>query len=86
MEPLAKNTVAAIRRRLERYGLRVVCARCGARGRHRPSIDGRLRKRPCPKCGGRLRSLAWAKKHDQAFAIECREERKLAAALTRWEE
>lgn len=79
------HVVAAIRRRVERYGLRVVCTRCGARGRHRPSFDGRLRLRPCPVCGGRLRSVAWAKKHAEAFAVECREERKLVAAVTAWE-
>lgn len=78
---------AAIRRRVERYGLRVICARCGARGRHRPSVDGRLRKRPCPVkgCGGRLRSVAWAKKHEAAFALECREERALIRATSAWE-
>lgn len=80
-----QRVAEAIRRRVERYGLRVVCCRCGARGRHRPSIDGRLRKRPCPKCGGRLRSVAWAKRYGAAFAAECREERALARATTAWE-
>lgn len=76
---------AAIRRRVERYGLRVVCLVCGARGRHRPSIDGRLRKRPCPKCGGLLRSVWWVQRHEAAAAALAREERALRSVVTSWE-
>jgi len=76
---------AEIRRRVERYGLRVVCLGCGARGRHRPSIDGRLRKRPCPKCGARLRSVAWVRNNAAAAARAGAQERAITTATTAWE-
>jgi len=82
---VSEAVTAAIRRRVERYGLRVVCLACGVRGRHRPSIDGRLRKRPCPKCGGRLRTVHWVATHEAAAAVEAREERAVQRAVTRWE-
>lgn len=75
----------AIRRRVERYGLRVVCLGCGARGRHRPTLQGRLRKRPCPKCGARLRSVAWVRAHPAAAAQAGAEERAITTATTAWE-
>jgi hypothetical protein len=80
-----KHVTEAIRRRIERYGLRVVCLGCGARGRHRPSIDGRLRKRPCPKCGGLLKPVWWVARNEAAAAALAREERAVSAAVTRWE-
>jgi len=55
----------AIRQRVQAFGLRVRCEKCGAQGRHRPETDGRLSARPCPgrknepACGGRLRTLRW---------------------------
>lgn len=85
MPTSADPRVAAIRRRVERYGLRVVCLECGARGRHRPSIDGRLRKRPCPKCGGRLRSVAWVARFPAQAAAEGARERAVTRAVTAWE-
>lgn len=84
MAPMSEAARAAIRRRVERYGLKVVCLVCGARGRHRPSIDGRLRKRPCPKCGGKLRLVAWVKRFEAAAEREAAEERALARVVTAW--
>jgi rRNA maturation protein Nop10 len=86
MSARSSSGEAAIRRRVERYGLRVICSGCGARGRHRSSIDGRLRRRPCPKCGGRLRAVWWAVRYPAAFAREAREERELRSATRAWEE
>lgn len=74
----------AIRRRVERYGLKVVCLSCGARGRHRPSFDGRLRERPCPKCGGTLRARWWIERNDAKAAALAAAERKVRAAVTTW--
>ena len=75
--------LARIRARVERYGLRVVCLGCGARGRHRPSFDGRLRLRSCPNCGGALRSLAWAlaPKNRAKVRVAAEAERALVAIL-----
>lgn len=74
----------AIRRRVDRFGLRVVCSACGARDRHRPQHDGRLRDRPCIGCGGRLRVWAWAKAHPAKLAAEGAAFRAVASATARW--
>jgi len=52
------------------WGLRVYCVVCftdpagvprAPFQRHRPEVDGRLRRRVCPFCGWRsFRSVAWA--------------------------
>jgi len=55
---LDDRTRAAILRRMHAAGgINVLCVRCGARGKHLPGAGRRLRDRPCPKCGGRLRAL-----------------------------
>lgn len=55
---------SAIRHAVNEYGLKVECLLCGARGRHRPEEDGRLRYRPCPGCGVKsLRLRAWVKRY-----------------------
>lgn len=54
--------------RLRRYGLRVLCMRCGEESRHYPQ-SGRLRERACT-CGGRLRARSWVLRYpDQARAL-----------------
>lgn len=47
----------AMRERLERHGLKVVCVECGARCRHFQA-RGRLREKACPRCYtfGRLKA------------------------------
>lgn len=55
---------AAMRERVNRWGIRVECLLCDWTGRHRPESDGRLRERFCEPCGVRsLRSTAWVKTH-----------------------
>ena len=59
-----------MRDRVKKYGLKVVCQQCEAKGRHRPETQGRLRNRLCPKCGGRLRTLRWVHAHGQQEMLE----------------
>lgn len=50
--------------RVQKYGLRVICARCASQQRHFPA-DGRLRDAACKICHSvSLRTEAWAVKND----------------------
>ncbi len=74
-----RNHVAAVRRRLEQHGLRVICLRCEVLDRHWPRKHGRLRHRLCPSCRtpGTMRSVAWAEKHWAKYELERDRVRKL---------
>jgi len=51
-------------------GINVLCVACGARGKHVPGTRPRLRERPCPRCGGRLRPTYWAIQNPERYATE----------------
>jgi hypothetical protein len=73
------GVVDSIRKRLDRYGLRVICLRCEVLERHKPRLHGRLRHRVCPSCRtpGTLRSVAWAEKNWAKYELERDKLRKL---------
>ena len=53
----------AIKERIHKYGIRVICLMCSWEGRHRPG-QGRLRERSCKQCGlTRLRARWWCEKY-----------------------
>jgi len=74
------RTVAAVRRRIDRYGLRVLCAACDWESRHFPQ-SGRIRDARCPRCGAtELHAKAWAEKYATAFALACDRAKAIARA------
>jgi len=44
---------ARIAQNIVKFGIRVHCTKCHARGRHFVAISGPLRERPCPNCDKR---------------------------------
>lgn len=53
----------AVKARIHKYGIRVICLMCSWEGRHKPQM-GRLRDRHCTGCGlARLRPRWWIEKY-----------------------
>lgn len=48
-----------------KYGIRVHCLACGAKGRHFKEKDGPLGKRPCPKCSLQMLTRGLAEEVEQ---------------------
>lgn len=71
----AKVRASILRRMAAAGGLNVVCVKCGRRGKHVPGSRPRLRDRPCPKCGGRLRPEKWARTYPDRLLSEQRAQR-----------
>jgi hypothetical protein len=60
----------AIKERVHKHGIRVVCLMCSWEGKHRP-VHGRLRDRTCQQCGlCRLRPRWWVEKYKTKAAAE----------------
>jgi hypothetical protein len=65
----AKNEADAIAARVNRWGLRVLCCKCGREWRHRPKHDGRLRQRASVCCSAPMMGKRWAQENrDKARA------------------
>ena len=65
----------SIRRRLARFGLRVLCLACGAPGRHFPD-SGRVRDARCRACGAQeLRPTWWVDRYETRAREEVRRAR-----------
>jgi len=52
--------------RVQRYGLRTICAGCGDESQRHFPRTGRLRDHRCAVCRGELRSLAWVNAPENA--------------------
>jgi hypothetical protein len=66
--------------RVQRYGVRVICSRCGQEGRHFQA-RGRLRTKDgrCPACDGRRRPRWWILRFPERWESEVMAERAIAA-------